>query len=107
MRTGVAALLALALSVAAHASAQSTRVAIIVGLAGEPEHAELFQRWGATLFDAAIRAGLRRDDNGPDGRVQRPRQFERANGRASQPVAESLVSDERYGGWSQGRPAMA
>ena len=45
---------------AAPASAQSTYVAIVVGLAGEPEHAELFQRWGATLFDAAVKLGVER-----------------------------------------------
>lgn len=50
--------LALALFAAAPASAQSTYVAIVVGLAGEPEHAELFQRWGATLFDAAVKFGV-------------------------------------------------
>jgi hypothetical protein len=33
-------------------------VAVIVGLAGEPEHAELFQRWGATLFDASVKLGV-------------------------------------------------
>jgi hypothetical protein len=50
--------LALALFAAAPASAQSTHVAIVVGLAGEPEHAELFQRWGATMFDAAVKLGV-------------------------------------------------
>jgi hypothetical protein len=51
-------IVAAALFVAIPASAQSTHVAIIVGLAGEPEHAELFQRWGATLFDAAQKLGV-------------------------------------------------
>ena len=50
--------LALAVFAASPASAQSTYVAIVVGLAGEPEHAELFQRWGATLFDAAVKLGV-------------------------------------------------
>jgi hypothetical protein len=40
------------------ASAQETHVAVIVGLAGEPEHAELFQRWGATLVDGAAKLGI-------------------------------------------------
>jgi hypothetical protein len=54
-----AAILAAAgLLIAAPVSAQATRVAIIVGLAGEPEHGELFQRWGATLFDAATKLGV-------------------------------------------------
>jgi hypothetical protein len=42
----------------AAAFAQTTRLAVIVGLAGEPEHAELFQRWAATLVDAAGRLGV-------------------------------------------------
>jgi hypothetical protein len=37
----------------AAASAQSTHLAVIVGLAGEPEHGELFNKWAATLVDAA------------------------------------------------------
>jgi hypothetical protein len=46
--------LILALSVApGRASAQSTHLAVIVGLAGEPEHGELFNKWGAALVDAA------------------------------------------------------
>ena len=35
------------------ASAQSTHLAVIVGLSGEPEHGELFNKWAATLVDAA------------------------------------------------------
>ena len=58
MRHGPALCLAFALLAAAPAAAQSTRVAIVVGLAGEPEQAELFQRWGATLFDAAVKLGV-------------------------------------------------
>jgi hypothetical protein len=58
MRRRLAACFALALFAAAPALAQSTHVAIIVGLAGEPEHAELFQRWGATLFDTAVKLGV-------------------------------------------------
>ncbi len=33
---------------------------VIVGLAGEPEHAELFQRWATTLVDASAQARRRR-----------------------------------------------
>ena len=54
----LAAFFALALFAAVPASAQSTYVAIVVGLAGEAEHAELFQRWGATLYDAAVKLGV-------------------------------------------------
>jgi hypothetical protein len=35
------------------AAAQSVHLAVIVGLSGDPEHAELFQRWASTLVDAA------------------------------------------------------
>jgi Peptidase C13 family len=59
---GVAAALS-ALSVmsgltAAPAFAQKTHLAVIVGLAGEPEHGEAFQRWGATLVDASPKLGV-------------------------------------------------
>ena len=40
------------------AQAQETHLAVIVGLAGEPEHAELFQRWAGTLVDAAGKLGV-------------------------------------------------
>jgi hypothetical protein len=43
------------------AAAQSTYVAVVVGLAGDPEHAELFQRWGATLVDASAKMGITPD----------------------------------------------
>jgi len=43
---------------AAPASAQATHLAVIVGLAGEPEHAELFERWAATLVDASAKLGV-------------------------------------------------
>jgi peptidase C13-like protein len=42
----------------ARASAQTTHLAVIVGLAGEPEHAELFQRWAGTLVDASATLGV-------------------------------------------------
>jgi hypothetical protein len=40
------------------AHAQATHLAVIVGLAGEPEHAELFQRWAGTLVDASAKLGV-------------------------------------------------
>ncbi len=49
----------LLLRVPALAQAQETHLAVIVGLAGEPEHAELFQRWAGTLVDAAAQARRR------------------------------------------------
>lgn len=44
--------------VAAPAYAQVTHLAVIVGLAGEPEHAELFERWAGTLVDASAKLGV-------------------------------------------------
>jgi hypothetical protein len=35
------------------ASAQNAHLAVIVGLAGDPEYAELYGKWGASLVDAA------------------------------------------------------
>jgi hypothetical protein len=46
--------------VATPAAAQTTHVAIVVGLAGDPEHAELF-RWAATLVGASVKMGVTRD----------------------------------------------
>jgi hypothetical protein len=53
--------LVLVLGLAAPAAAQATRLAVIVGLAGDPEHAELFQRWAATLVDASAKLGVARE----------------------------------------------
>jgi hypothetical protein len=50
------------LALAAPAAAQNVHLLVIVGLAGDPEHAELFQRWAATLVDGATgRLGIARD----------------------------------------------
>ena len=47
------------------ASAQSAHLAVIVGLAGDPEFSELYGKWGASLVDAATsRFGI------PKGQVQ-------------------------------------
>ncbi|PYR72109.1 MAG: hypothetical protein DMF86_24530 [Acidobacteria bacterium] len=41
------------------AVAQTSHLLIIVGLAGDPEHVELFRKWAATLTDtAAERLGV-------------------------------------------------
>lgn len=45
--------LVVTLFIAAPVAAQETYVAVIVGLGGEPEHAETFRRWGGSLFDHA------------------------------------------------------
>jgi Peptidase C13 family len=58
MKNVVGITLAALLLTAAPAVAQTTHLAVIVGLAGEPEHAELFQRWGATLVDTAPKLGV-------------------------------------------------
>jgi Peptidase C13 family len=50
------------LALAAPAAAQNVHLLVIVGLAGDPEHAELFQRWASTLVDGATgRLGIARD----------------------------------------------
>src|SRR6478735_10160748 len=49
------------LMLAAPAVAQTAHVAIVVGLAGDPEHAELFQRWAATMVDGATKMGVTKD----------------------------------------------
>jgi hypothetical protein len=42
-------------------AAQQTHVAVIVGIAGEPEYGETFQRWATTLVDGVGRFGVDRD----------------------------------------------
>jgi hypothetical protein len=54
----LAALVAVISITAAPALAQTTHLLVIVGLAGEPEHAELFQRWAATLVDSSAKLGV-------------------------------------------------
>jgi Peptidase C13 family len=50
------------LASAAPVAAQTVHLAVIVGLAGDPEHAEFFQRWASTLVDGATeRLGIPRD----------------------------------------------
>jgi hypothetical protein len=57
-----ATLLGMLLALAAPAAAQTVHLAVIVGLAGDPEHAELFDRWASTLVDGATgRLGVARD----------------------------------------------
>jgi hypothetical protein len=52
VRRNLGALL-LSLMTASAASAQSPHLLVIVGLAGDPEFAEPYAKWGAALFDAA------------------------------------------------------
>jgi hypothetical protein len=53
VRWGVAIVAAAVWLAAAPAAAQNVHVAVIVGLAGSPEHGELFHKWASTLVDAA------------------------------------------------------
>ena len=53
IRWTTVALLGAALLVPRVAVAQETHLAVIVGLAGEAEHGELFRRWAGTLVDHA------------------------------------------------------
>ncbi len=50
---GTAIAVSLVLLTAVPAAAQAVHLTVIVGLAGDPEHAKLFDRWAATLLDAA------------------------------------------------------
>ena len=49
----MAAALGLVLATSAAASAQSAHLLVVVGLAGDPEFAEPYSKWGASLVDAA------------------------------------------------------
>jgi hypothetical protein len=51
-----------ALCLAGQAYAQDTHVLIVVGLAGDPEHGELFKKWGTALASAATdKLGVTKD----------------------------------------------
>ena len=61
MRPGIlipALIFAVSLLTAALASAQTTHLLLVVGLAGEPDHAETFGRWATTLVESAERLGV-------------------------------------------------
>lgn len=76
------------LFLAAPVAAQNTHVAVIVGLGGEPEHAETFRRWAGSLVDHATgRLGI------PSERVlyllEDPQQdVERATGKSTKAEIE-------------------
>jgi len=60
MRRGL--LFLFVLVVAVPAAAQNVHLAVIVGLAGDPEHGETFRRWAGTLVDGASeRLGVQKD----------------------------------------------
>jgi Peptidase C13 family len=56
--TLISIVMLLTVMVAAPAYAQTPHLAVIVGLAGEPEHGETFQRWASTLVEAAGKLGV-------------------------------------------------
>jgi NAD(P)-dependent dehydrogenase (short-subunit alcohol dehydrogenase family) len=62
MRLLIALVMLLTALAGAPAFAQTSHLAVIVGLAGEPEHGEAFQRWATTLVDAAERLGVERQN---------------------------------------------
>lgn len=49
----VACLLVVVMLAPAASYAQTTRLLIVVGLGGDPEHGELFRKWGTTLVETA------------------------------------------------------
>jgi hypothetical protein len=62
MRILCVAIFSSLLAVATPVAAQTVHLAVLVGLAGDPEHAELFQRWASTLVDGATdRLGVPHD----------------------------------------------
>jgi hypothetical protein len=87
---------------AAPAVAQTTHVAVIVGLAGDPEHGELFRRWAGTLVDAATeRFGMSRDrvfylaeDPAKDPKRATARSTREEIGRTLAAIAASAAHDD-------------
>jgi hypothetical protein len=61
-RLGLGALLVTSLLAPGWASAQTTHLAVVVGIPGDPEHAETFNRWATTLVDAAPKLGVAREN---------------------------------------------
>jgi hypothetical protein len=82
-----------ALACAAPAAAQTVHLAVVVGLAGDPEHAELFQRWASTLVDGATgRLGIARDHVFylTDQPEKDPK---RATGKSTRPEVERVLTE--------------
>ncbi|MEO5897982.1 MAG: hypothetical protein ABIS06_20030 [Vicinamibacterales bacterium] len=87
---GVLAALLFAPAMPAPAFAQGTHVVVVVGLAGDPEHGELFRRWAGTLVDhAAGPLGIAKD------RIvyllDQPEQDQRATGRSSKETIDKTL----------------
>lgn len=89
------------LAVAAPVSAE-THLAVIVGLAGEPEHGELFRKWAATLVDAATgRFGIARErvvylteQPDPSAKVAARRSTKQEIERALDDIASRAAADD-------------
>jgi hypothetical protein len=87
---------------AAPAFAQNAHLAVIVGLAGDPEHAELFEKWGASLVDAATkRYGIPRerivylvDKPGAEGLAANGRSTRDEIAKAFESLAQKAASDD-------------
>jgi hypothetical protein len=100
-RTFTGLSLAMLLS-AAPAFAQNAHLAVIVGLAGDPEHAELFEKWGASLVDAATkRYGIPRerivylvDKPGAEGLAANGRSTRDEIAKAFESLAQKAASDD-------------
>ena len=80
------------------AAAQDAHLAVIVGLAGDPEHGELFQKWGSTLVEAAAtRYSIPRDrivhlvEKGSAGTSTRDGIAKALEGIAARAAAEDVV----------------
>ena len=59
---GTTVLLLVLVATPAVVCAQATHLLIVVGLAGDPEHGELFKKWGTTLADTATqKLGVAKD----------------------------------------------
>ena len=94
-------LLTLMLSVVP-AFAQNVHLAVIVGLAGDPEHGALFQKWGAALVDAGMkRYGIPREriiylveKAGGEGPASTGRSTREEISKAFQALAQNAASDD-------------
>lgn len=82
-------------------SAQNVHLAVIVGLAGDPEHGELFQKWGSSLVEAGTkRYGIARDrivylvDKPEDGSSANGASTRDGIGKAFESIAQKAASDD-------------
>ena len=98
---------------ASPAAAQDAHLAVIVGLAGDPEHGELFQKWGSSLVEAAAaRYGIPRErivhlvEKGSTGRSTKEGISQAIDGIAARAAADDVVFIVLIGhGTSDGRVA--